>query len=78
MLPPVELDDDPLLQAGEIRDEAADRNLPAKVQAGRAEQAQLTPKPALTGGRFAAQVASELDRKRRLRPARGSLAVNLF
>jgi len=43
VLPAVDLNHDPLFEAGEVHDEAADRNLSAEVQARRSEQAQLPP-----------------------------------
>jgi hypothetical protein len=76
MLPPIKLDNDPLLKAGEIGNEASNRNLSTEMQSCSTQKAQLTPKLAFVGGLSLAQAASQFDWKRGLRPARGSLTTN--
>jgi len=76
MLPAIKLDDDPLLKAGEIGDEAPDRNLSTEVQSCSTQKAQLTPELAFAGGRSLAQAASQFDWKRGLRPAHDSLTTD--
>jgi hypothetical protein len=53
---PIDLNDEPLRQAGELDDETVDRHLLAKLETNLLQRPQLSPKSALSRGFVLAQI----------------------